>query len=76
MTKREMTSDEGRKVIEKAFRDRFHAGVIAALQVLALHDLESVWWQVVDTCDEKALRDFARRDDMYELAGFGKYTRR
>jgi hypothetical protein len=53
--------------------DDFYAGMIAALAVIALHDSEVIFREIVATADEDALVDFAKRDDAMEFSGLARY---
>ena len=53
--------------------DDFHAGVLAALEVVKLHDQEGLFCEIVERCDADALVDFARRDELLESSGLIRY---
>lgn len=53
--------------------DDFYAGLIAALAVVALHDKESIFREIVATADEAALVEFAERDGAMEFSGLARY---
>lgn len=51
----------------------FYAGIITALAILTLHDQQTIWQEVVDTCDKEVLLRHARKEGELEFAGFCKY---
>ena len=57
----------------KAENDAFHGGMCAALAVVALHDQQTVWEEIVKTTNRRALIAWARREDALEWAGFVRY---
>ena len=59
--------------METKLDDAFHAGLLAALAVVALHDLETLYREIVATADEQALVDFATRDGALDFSGLSRY---
>lgn len=53
--------------------DDFYAGMIAALAVVALHDKETIFREIVATADEHELVAFAQRDGAMEFSGLARY---
>lgn len=51
----------------------FYAGMLAALAVVALHDQETVFRNIVETADEEALIKVARADGAMRWSGLSKY---
>lgn len=51
----------------------FYAGIISALAVIALHDQETIFREIVDLCDEGELIAHARKNDEMEFSGLSKY---
>lgn len=51
----------------------FYSGVLTALQVIYLHDQETLFREVVETMDARELVAFARRDGAHELCGLVRY---
>lgn len=57
----------------KANNDEFYAGILAALAVVALHDKETIFREIVNTTDERELVAFAKRDGAMEFSGLTRY---
>jgi len=57
----------------KHANDDLYAGIITALAVVALHDKETIFREIVQAADEAELVAFARRDGMMMFSGLLKY---
>ncbi len=53
--------------------DAMYAGIITALAVVGLHDQETIFREIVATCDESELINFARRDGSMKFSYLSKY---
>lgn len=53
--------------------DSFYAGMLAALAVVALHDNETIFHEIVELDDAQALVAFAKRDGQLEMSGLARY---
>jgi len=51
----------------------FYLGILAALAVVALHDQQSLWEEIVATCDEGKLIAVAVAEDWTEQSGLQRY---
>ena len=54
-------------------RRAFFRGMLAALAVVALHDQETLYREIIATDDEIALVYVARQEELLESAGLIKY---
>jgi hypothetical protein len=53
--------------------DKFYSGIIAALEVIASHDNEVIFDEVVNRVDLDELLDFAKRNELLECSGLKQY---
>jgi hypothetical protein len=51
----------------------FYCGIITALAMLAGHDAETYYVELVEMCDLDELIDVAKRNDEIEFSGLKKY---
>ena len=51
----------------------FYAGIRTALSVLALHDAETIFREIVETCDVNELITYTQADDEMEFSGLTRY---
>jgi len=51
----------------------FYSGLITALALVALYDEETLYREIVNTCDEKELIQAAREEEELEYSGLIKY---
>jgi hypothetical protein len=54
----------------------FNAGVIAALGVVTAHDQETLWTEIVLSCNQEQLMVYALVNEDWEWAGFKAYAKR
>jgi hypothetical protein len=53
--------------------DDFYAGIGIALQIIALHDAETMFREIVSACNEKELLEAESRNGNFEIDGFAQY---
>lgn len=51
----------------------FNLGILAALAVVALHDAQTIFDEIVDSADAAQLVAVARDDEQLEISGLAKY---
>jgi len=51
----------------------FYAGIITALAVVALHDEQTLYEEIIDTLDKDELIEFARMNEELEFSGLVQY---
>lgn len=68
-----MTRLTKKQQAEQARRAAFYSGMLAALAVVAQHDNETIFREIVELDDAAALVAFARRDGQLECSGLVRY---
>ena len=53
--------------------DDFYAGMLAALEIVALHGEEAIFREIVETANEAELVEYAQRDGMMDCSGLARY---
>ena len=53
--------------------DDFYAGILAALAIVSLHNNQTIFDEIVASCDINALVGFAIKDDSFEWSGLKRY---
>lgn len=61
------------KKSKSALSDTFYAGILGALAVVAVHDEETIFREIVGTVDEAELIRIARRDRAMRWSGLARY---
>ena len=59
--------------METKLDDAFHAGLLAALAIVALREQEALYREIVAPVDAQALVDFATRDGTLDFSGLSRY---
>lgn len=65
----------GKKRKPTKIDEAFMGGVLASLDIVTLHDQETVWREIVESaCDPLELARYAGREGLLEVSGFVQYA--